>query len=244
MLKNASLAVIVPCYNEEKCIADFNKEIKQYFANLAAEQLPINVKFIIVNNNSNDGSARLLAEMQSQSPDNIEIIQCHVQGYGAALKQGFKRAVQLDSFGYLAFLDLDNTYPLESLNEMLKQVVGRNLDIIYGARIHHTSDISRVRKFGNLVYVYMLKFLVGSTISDACSGMRLFRIEKTPSLLELSANDLSFSIEFTLEVIQKKWKWAEYKIDYRDRLGESKLSLFKDGFLFLWMILKKSFFRN
>ena len=141
---------------------------------------------------------------------------------------------------YLSFLDLDNTYPMAQLLDMFRLIQSQNLDIVYGARLHPRSEIGIVRKLGNLFYVFLLKLLLNSVLSDVCSGMRVFRADRKPAVLALARNDLSFSIEFTAFVLTDNWKISEVPVPYRDRVGNSKLSVVQDGFVFLFVVLRKA----
>ncbi|AGH95603.1 glycosyltransferase family 2 protein [Pseudobdellovibrio exovorus] len=236
MLKKSSLALIVPCYNEVDCIPFFEKELRLFLEELKRVQIVPNIDFsvLIVDNNSTDGSLELLKKLEA-SIEGLQVISCPVQGYGAALKYGYAHA----RADYLAFLDLDNTYPLKSLIDMWKKLHQEDLDIVYGARIHSNSDISIIRSLGNRLYVWLLRVLLGSKLSDVCSGMRIFKASKKGEVIALKDNGLAFSIEFTALSVKNKWKLSEVPIAYRDRVGDSKLSVVKDGFLFLFVVMKK-----
>ncbi|MBY0452412.1 MAG: hypothetical protein K2P92_05200, partial [Bdellovibrionaceae bacterium] len=101
------------------------------------------------------------------------------------------------------------------------------------------SQIEPVRKLGNRFYVLLLKMLCRYPLSDACSGQRVFKAEHIPTICGLKENDLSFSIEFTMCAINRKWSMAERPIAYRGRTGQSKLSVVSDGFKFLSIILRE-----
>ena len=74
--------------------------------------------------------------------------------------------------------------------------------------------------------------------------MRIFRAERLSEIVGLHRNDLSFSIEFTAHALVKKWKISEFPIHYRDRVGESKLSILKDGFMFMAVVFQKALKRK
>lgn len=233
MSEKSSLAIIVPCYNEVDSIPAFFNEMKDFISKISREIPDLNIKVVVVDNMSDDGSGLLLRK-KSEEFNQLQITECSNRGYGAALKHGF----QSIEAKYYAFLDLDNTYPLDCFIQMFREMQTKDCDIIYGARIHHKSDISLVRGFGNRFYVVLLRYLFSCSLTDVCSGMRLFRAEKKPQILNLESNDLSFSIDFTILSLSSGWKIAEIPIPYRDRTGESKLSVVKDGFLFLAAIIR------
>lgn len=239
MSQNTNFAVVVPCYNEELVIPFFESELIGFYEVLSQKYPHLQVEFIVVNNNSNDNSGALLEQLALRHTSRIKVINCAQQGYGAALKAGFAKA---SSFSYIAFLDLDNTYPMLSLFEMHEKMLSENLDIIYGARLHAKSQIGPVRKLGNALYVGLLRILLNSPLTDVCSGMRMFKSSKLSEILALTDDGLSFSIQFSSHVLAQKWKLKEIPIQYRDRVGESKLAVVSDGFKFLFSSLKVSFF--
>ncbi|MEQ1724270.1 MAG: glycosyltransferase family 2 protein [Pseudobdellovibrio sp.] len=234
MIKKSSLALIIPCYNEAASIPYFAEEYKAFARDFNTKFDDVELSLMVVNNNSTDDSYNQLKRLEQAGISHFAVVNCKTQGYGAALKYGFSLAKS----DYICFLDLDNTYPLYSLIEMFALLKNENLDIVYGARIHKTSKISFIRYLGNQFYVVLLKYLFYSRLTDVCSGMRLFKAEHKNEIVSLGSNDLSFSIEFTSHVLLNKWKSAEIPILYRDRIGSSKLSVVKDGFLFLWIIIK------
>jgi glycosyltransferase involved in cell wall biosynthesis len=238
MPEKTSLALIVPCYNEAESIPYFETELLRFQAAFTTEFPGAPFSVTVVENNSSDASPELLVGLKARLPF-VKVENCKVQGYGAALKHGFERAESQ----YIGFLDLDNTYPLLHLIDLLKLLQSQSLDIVYGARLHAGSEIGIVRKAGNLLYVWLLKAFFNSTLSDVCSGMRIFKSARKSEVVALLKNDLSFSIEFTAHALSSNWKVAELPIPYRDRVGDSKLSIVKDGFAFLFVIVRK-FFRN
>lgn len=240
MREKTSLGVIVPCYNEADNIEHFDKELSIFTNFIACNHPHYDVKFYVVDNNSNDGTSEKLLAIANKHPQ-MSILSCSRQGYGAALKHGFSIAT---GHHFLGFLDFDNTYPMESFVALLDCAKSKNLDIVYGARLHQKSRIELVRKAGNFFYVVLMRFFLKSPLSDVCSGMRVFRSHKVSEVLGLSANDLSFSIQFTGHTIVNKWKLDEVPINYRCRVGESKLSVFADGFKFLFILLKTTLVRK
>lgn len=239
MPQNTNFAVVVPCYNEELVIPFFEKELFGFYEVLNQKYPHLQVNFIVVNNNSTDNSKALLEALEQKHSNCLKVISCTQQGYGAALKAGFAAA---SACPYISFLDLDNTYPMLSLFEMYESMENEKLDIIYGARLHPQSQIGIIRKIGNALYVGLLRLLLNSPLTDVCSGMRMFKSSKLQEILSLTDDGLSFSIQFSSYVLSQKWKLKEIPIQYRDRVGESKLLVISDGFKFLLSSLKVSLF--
>ena len=232
MGKKSSVALIVPCYNEAESIPAFGIELHEFVRRFETLRPDFSLFVIVVDNNSTDKSGELLQVLKKQLSC-LSIETCGKRGYGAALKHGFSIA----NSDYLCFLDLDNTYPLISLIDFLNVLEADDLDIVYGARIHKASDISALRSLGNRFYVILLRLLFKSKLSDVCSGMRLFRGALKPEIIALKTDGLSFSIDLTVHALLSGWKISERPIHYRNRTGESKLSVIRDGLRFLKVVV-------
>lgn len=236
MSKKSSLALIVPCYNEVDAIPAFENEVVLFKAEFEKSCPDTEFKLLFVDNNSTDGSGSQLQALGLKY-EYIKYESCRVQGYGAALKHGFS-AVDSD---YFCFLDLDNTYPLIDIIKLLKKLKQEDLDMVYGARIHSQSDIPLVREIGNRLYVILLRYLLRSKLTDVCSGMRIFKGLRRNQVTSLESDSLAFSIELTAHAVIHHWKISESPIEYRSRIGESKLSVLRDGVVFLWVCLSQYF---
>lgn len=232
MAKKSSIALIVPCYNEAESIPAFGLELQDFVRRFEELRPGVSLSIVVVDNDSSDNSVELLQLLQKQLGC-LSLEACTQRGYGAALKHGFSVATA----DYLCFLDLDNTYPLISLVDLLNVLEADGLDIVYGARIHKESDISVIRSLGNRFYVTLLKFLFNSKLSDVCSGMRVFRSSLKNEIIGLKTDGLSFSIDFTAYALVSGWRISERPIHYRVRTGESKLSVIRDGLKFLSVVL-------
>lgn len=239
MFKKTSLGIIVPCYNEINNVDFFERELEVFLERVSLLKSFLSVKFYIIDNNSVDGSAAKLNLLAARFSDYLVIDKCHVQGYGAALKYGFNKYNSY--FEYLGFLDFDNTYPLDSLIELTDKISREDLDMVYGARLHQGSKIDIVRSFGNRLYVGLLKLILRSSLSDVCTGMRVFRSALVEQVLTLDQNDLSFSLQLTAHAVLNKWRLGEVPISYRIRVGDSKLSVIIDGFKFLFILFRTIF---
>lgn len=234
MTQKTSLGVVVPCYNEERNVTHFESEMSQFLAMASVYHPHLDIKFYVVDNNSTDGTGESLTQLAAKYRA-VQLLKCNTQGYGAALKYGFDAA---KSNQYISFLDFDNTYPMAALFKLLAELEEKKLDLIYGARLHAESEIDPIRRFGNRLYVVLLKLLMRSNLSDVCSGMRVFRSELAHSIIKLEKNDLAFSIQLTGYALLNKWKVGELPISYRKRVGHSKLSVIRDGTVFLLVAIR------
>lgn len=233
MQKKSSFGLVIPCYNEEKAIPEFLKELDQFIELYGDQNCEFDLSILFVDNGSSDNS-RTLLESYCINKSAVNICFELNLGYGAALKTGF-HLLNTDFFG---FVDLDQTYPLNDFIKLLNEAAEHGFDMVMGGRLHYRSDIPTSRKTGNWFYSLLTRFFFKTPIVDMCTGMRVFRSSVKNQITNLKENDLSFSIELTICALKQKWKINEYPIDYRERAGESKLSVVRDGLKFLIVLIR------
>ena len=106
-----------------------------------------------------------------------------------------------------------------------------------GSRALQEKGMSFTRGTGNWIYMFLAKTFYGSYLEDVCSGYRLFHRKHLQEVLNVPEKGLDFSIHLTLTMLMKKVFINQIPIQYDERLGVSKLSVFRDGFSFLKVLL-------
>lgn len=237
MSKAIVFSIVVPCFNEELAIPRFLEELTLFKANFSVQFPQTKLDVVVVNNNSSDLSQDLLLGYASKNID-MKVIDCEKQGYGAALKYGFS-STRAD---YYCFLDLDNTYPLDTLYTAFKIISENNsVDMLMTNRFSKSSKMPLIRSFGNHFFAQLVSFLFRTPILDACSGMRIIHARRIQEVVNLTCDGLDFSIQLTCVSLKKKWSVHYHDMLYNQRDGDSKLSIVKDGLLFLKAVLKTKF---
>lgn len=218
------ISIVIPCHNEQEAIAPVLKKIRDI--RLKMENIH---EVIVVDDGSTDTSFELL-----KKHDEITLLRSEVSGgYGAALKKGF-----LHTTGdYILFLDMDDTYDIRDLPSMYNLATEQHLDVVFGNRLSTSNGMPWVRWLGNNLYRYCLKIFRFPPINDPCTGMRLFRSSLKEDFCSLGENDLSYSMSLTLKILRSRIRFAEVRIAYHERVGESKLNPLIDGGRFFWTIV-------
>lgn len=225
-------SIVIPCYNEEAALPKFIEELKLFIKQFSLDFQDHKLSVLIVNNNSSDSTTSLLNKYINELPDHVKIIDCLDQGYGAALKHGFI-SNQADYYG---FCDLDLTYPLSAFLPMYNQILKENSDIVFADRMRSGSQMPLTRRLGNFIYKTLCKLFFKSRLNDVCTGQRVFSKKILPEIINLKTKGLEFSIDFSCLVLAKRWSYSQHVIHYEERLGPSKLSIWKDGVGFLIII--------
>lgn len=226
-----TLSVVIPAYNEENgiaAIADRVLKTRDALAQVGIEALEL----LVVDDGSRDRTAEVAATIEG-----VRLIRHPVnKGYGAALKTGFSQA----SGELIGFLDADGTYPPEHFPALCMQALNGG-DLVVGSRMAGTdSRMPRTRRLGNLFFATLLSLLSRQRVTDSASGMRVFRREVLNRIYPLP-DGLNLTPVMSTRALHEGIRIVEVPIPYSERVGNSKLSVVRDGSLFLrsmiWTVL-------
>lgn len=235
MTSGIELSVVVPCYNEEKLLA---QSIAQVLA-LRAEAPTLEI--IIVNDASKDGSAQV-GEALAREHDSIRFVSHEVnQGKGAALRTGFAQA----RGAIIAIHDADLEYDPQDLLPMLRLIRAGKADVVFGTRFLSTKE-HRVLYFWHSVANKCLTLLcniftdINLTDMECCHKMFTREVAQ-----RITIEESRFGVEPELVSkcarLQKKGNVRIYEtpVSYYGRTyAEGKKIGLKDGFRALWVIVK------
>ena len=217
------IAVLIPCYNEGKTIADVVKGFRTF--------LPDAVVYVY-DNNSTDGTGEIAAEAGAV------VRRERQQGKGNVIRRMFR---EIDAECYI-MADGDNTYPPESAPEMTRLVLEEDADMVVGDRLSSTyfSENKRAfHNFGNLLVRKLINFLFRNKIKDIMTGYRAFSYQFVKSFPVLSKG-FEIETEMSIHAVDKNLAIRNVVIDYRDRTdgSSSKLNTYSDGIRVLRTILR------
>ncbi len=217
------IAVLIPCYNEEKTIAKVVKD--------ARAALPEAVIYVY-NNNSSDRTAELAAEAGALVRNE------YMQGKGNVIRRMF-REVEAECY---VMVDGDDTYPMEYAAEMVDKVLNHNADMVVGDRLSSTYFTENKRPFhnmGNSLVRGSINRLFGCNIKDIMTGYRAFSYGFVKTFPVLSKG-FEIETEMTIHAVSNNMQIENVVVDYRDRPegSESKLNTYADGLKVLGTIGK------
>ena len=159
------------------------------------------------------------------------------RGYGNAYLAGFKAA----KGDIIITFDADKTYPAEDIPRLIRILNEKNLDFLNTNRLvkYEKGAFSRINLFGNHIFSFMTKFLLGVKFQDSQSGMWVFR-KKILKKLGLKQTGMDFSTEIKIRAYENV-KCGEEIIFYRARDTIPTLNWFRDGKRVMKYILKEFF---
>ena len=212
-----TIAVLLPCYNEEAAIA-------QTIAGFRAA-LP-SAAIYVYDNNSSDRTIEVAraagAVVRSE----------RIQGKGAVVRRMF---ADVDADIYV-MADGDATYDAASAPALVARMLDEQLDMVVGSRIGEATEAyRRGHRFGNALLTGMLTRLFGRSFTDILSGYRVFSRRFAKSFPVLSAG-FEIETEISVHALELKMPVAEIETPYfaRPEGSTSKLSTYRDG----WRILR------
>lgn len=222
---SAGLSICIPVYNEEGAIRETLDRCLGLGEALRASGVD-EFEVIAVDDGSRDGSAGIV---ESHYPGVRLIRHERNAGYGAALKTGFAAA----RHGLVGFLDADATYPPEQFPKLCEAILRDGADLVIGSRMAGAeTEMPAVRRLGNAFFASLLTLIGRTPVTDSASGMRVFRREVL-DLLSPLPDGLNLTPVMSTRAVHEGITVAEVPIPYRERVGESKLSVTKDGVRFL-----------
>jgi glycosyltransferase involved in cell wall biosynthesis len=151
-------------------------------------------------------------------------------------------AIRADWF---VLVDGDDTYPAESVHDLLAPVRAGKADMIVGARLEQFTDKSfrPLHLFGNRLVCLLINRIFSARLTDIMSGYRAFN-GKVVQRIPVVSSGFEVETELTIQMLYYRLKVAEIVVPYRGRPGGSisKLRTLPDGIRVLWKLF--SLFRN
>lgn len=210
MRNKPNVVVIIPAYNEENSVGKVVQEIPKDITNT----------IIVVNNNSND-----LTRVNAKNAGAI-VIDEPTQGYGNACLKGIAYAKELATKpDIIVFIDADySDYP-EEIKQLIAPIVNNDYDMVIGSRAlgrREKGSMTPQQLFGNWLATTLIKLFYKISYSD----LGPFRAIKFDKLIEINMQDKTYgwTVEMQLKAAKLGFKTTEIPVQYRVRIGHSKIS--------------------
>jgi dolichol-phosphate hexosyltransferase len=211
MFRGKRISVVIPCHNEEEGVR------------ATIEQMPAIVdEVLVVDNASTDRTAEVARSL------GCRVIYEGRKGYGRAYRTGFEQA----RGDIIVTMDGDGTYPPNSIPLLLYVLLEEKIDFMTARRWRSKNDKSKspLRLLGNAILSSATMVLFRRFLIDSQSGMWIFRRDILEHI-QPQSDGMALSQELKiLAFTHPDIRCLEMPIYYGDRIGESKLNLWKDGF--------------
>lgn len=206
MLNNKRISVLIPAFNEEKSIARVISELPQDLVD----------EIVVVDNGSTD------ATREAACRGGARVVDEPRRGYGSACLKGL---ASINNTDVVVILDGDHSDYPEQITRLLEPIAGGNADFVIGSRVlglREDGALSFQQCLGNKLAVFLIHRLFGHKFTD----MGPFRAIRFESLKSLKMTDKNFgwNVEMQIKAIKSGLKIKEMPVDYRKRIGSSKIS--------------------
>lgn len=210
------IAVLIPCYNEEKTVEKVVNDFKK--------ELP-NADIYVYDNNSKDKTAELAVKAGAILKHEYR------QGKGNVVRSMF-RDVGADVY---VLVDGDDTYPADEVHKLIEPINEGKADMAVGDRLSNGTYFKENKRgfhgFGNNLVRWLINTLFHSNVHDIMTGYRAYS-RKFVKCMPVVSDGFQIETEMTVFALVYKMNIVEVPITYRDRPegSVSKLNTFSDGF--------------
>jgi len=232
MYKNQKVSVVLPAYNEEKNI---QKAVNNFFATGLVDEI------IVVNNNSDDNT---VAEAKKTK---AKIVTEKRQGYGWANRRGLAEA----NGDIIVTCEPDGTFIAGDILKLL--IYSDEFDVVFGTRTSKELiwDGANMGWFLRLGNVFVAKFLEyfhnGPCFTDVGCTFKLIKKNALKKIQKkFTVGTSHFSPEFMILCIKNNIPTIEIPVNYKGRIGQSKITgtfwkAFKLGLIMMGLIIRYKF---
>lgn len=228
-LTNKKISIILPCLNEERAILACLEDIKKII-----NEKQLSAEVIVVDNGSTDGSKELVSSYQNNFQE-LLLVEENKRGYGFAYLRGLKES----SGDYIFMADADGTYNFSQITEFIEKLE-QGSDLVIGNRFSGkmiAKSMSWSHKYiGNPFLSSLVRLFFKVKIKDIHCGIRAITKEALQKI-NLYTGGMEFASEMIIKAAKAGLKIDEISVEYKKRLGESKLNTVVDGWRHLRFIL-------
>ena len=233
--------VVIPTYNEVDNIAKIINSIIS---------LPIDFDVLVVDDNSPDGTSKLVHDLSLKHKKRINVIDRPTkEGLGKAYKEGFMWALK-NNYNLIFEMDADFSHNPKDLKILHQACLTPNVDVAVGSR--YVKGINVVNwPFSRILLSYLasfyVRFITGMPIKDPTAG---FVCYKRSVLQAIDLDDIQF-VGYAFQIEMKFTAWrkgidvVEVPVVFTDRTeGESKMSsgIIKEAIFGVIKLKLRSFF--
>jgi len=213
------VSVIIPTLNEEDSIASVLSAIPKEFVG----------EILVV-----DGSSDRTGEIAERC--GARVIYEPGKGYGRALQTGIEEA----KGDFVAYIDGDLTYDPAEITRLIEPVRSGKCDVVIGNRLKQRANHANMlflNRIGNRILSALFRLIFRVNVGDTQCGLRVLR--RSPLLNHpYRSYGMAYVTEQLARLAKAGYRITELPVNYRRRIGRSKLRRLPDGFNILWTMLR------
>lgn len=205
MRNEQRISVIIPALNEAASIAH------------VLEDIPDWVDEVIVADNGSKDDTVSIAEAYG-----ARVVHAVQRGYGSACLRGI---AALDSPDIVVFLDGDYSDHPKQMDTLVDPIANNEVDMVIGSRTlgnHERGALTPQARFGNQLACFLMRLFWGVKHTD----LGPFRAIRFSSLqgIRMADPNYGWTVEMQIKAALHRLRTCEVPVDYRKRIGKSKVS--------------------
>ncbi len=226
------LSIILPTYNERENILQLIKEINEV---LSSDK--INYDITVVDDNSPDGTGKVVKNFSKKHPKVKCIIRYNEKGLASAIKEGIRNT----SGDLIAILDTDFSHPPKVIRKLLSNLNGNHM-VVASRYVHNGSMDAPFHKYlGSFILNKAIQRIMNIDIKDLTGGFLIVKREALQNLdldkIFQGYGDFCFRLLYVFKKEGRKIKEIPFRYAIR-RYGKSKTSLLRTGLTYLYKALE------
>lgn len=237
------LSVVIPAYNEEKSLPD---TLNSIYDKLNGENVPHEI--FVVNDNSKDGTLRLLESMQKSIPTLVFHTNTGKNGFGYAVRCGLERF----SGDCVALVMADLSDDPDDLVAFYRTMVEGNYDCVFGSRFMKGGkvyDYPKHKLLLNRMVNNAVRIIFRIPYNDFTNAFKLYKKETIQGIQPVLSPHFNLTLELSLKAVIRGYNFTVLPNSWRNRKhGNSNLKIKEMGsryfFIFLYCLIEKFFSRG
>ena len=227
---NEKLAdIIVPVYNEAEILP-------QFFRRVRSLKLFSQLRFVFVDNSSNDNSIELIRTFRKTSPQSVLIQHNKNEGYGASLIDGMKAAITEN----VIIIDADCEYPPEAITDIIDAL--QQYEVVYTSRFLNKHDAKSIgmpllKWLGNIIITGLFNLIFAQQTSDlytGCKGIKTRLVQSMP----FQRKGFEHVLELAVRLSVRGYRIVDIPVDFSLRTGgQSKMQHVSDTLKYLILLI-------
>jgi glycosyltransferase involved in cell wall biosynthesis len=228
-MKRPDIRVVIPAFNEQNAIGKVLNDIPGALVR----------EVVVVDNGSTDNTTAEAHKMGATA-----LLETR-KGYGSACLRGIAYLTQMsEPPDIVVFLDADYSDHPEEMEKLVQPILHGTHDLVIGSRalgVRQSGSMTIPQVFGNWLATNLLRLIYGVRFTD----LGPFRAIRWESLMALNMQDTNYgwTVEMQLKAAKKRLRCTEVPVNYRRRIGTSKVSgtikgTFMAGYKILFTIFR------
>jgi dolichol-phosphate mannosyltransferase len=226
------LSVVIPAHNEEGCLENTVRDLARRLSSAGVDH-----EILVVNDNSSDGTERILRTLESDLPDVRCVNNDPPHGFGLAVRKGLENYTGDAVAVYMA----DASDTPEDLLKFFRTLQSNGVDCVFGSRFMRGSKVVDYPLFKLLLNRFangFIQVLFGLRYNDVTNAFKMYRRRVIDGLKPFLSHHFNLTVELPLKAIVRGYTFAVVPNEWINRkTGISKLRIQEMGSRYLFINL-------